>query len=70
MELKFSDRLKELRHEKGLNQIELAKQLGVSNGIISLWENNLREPGMYSLVQIAAFFDVSVDYLVGLRDTP
>ncbi|MDY4676119.1 MAG: helix-turn-helix transcriptional regulator [Candidatus Borkfalkiaceae bacterium] len=70
MELKFSDRLKELRHEKGLNQIELAKQLGVSNGIISLWENNLREPGMYSLVQIAVFFDVSVDYLVGLRDTP
>ena len=70
MELKFSDRLKELRHEKGLNQIELAKQLGVSNGIISLWENNLREPGRYSLVQIAVFFDVSVDYLVGLRDTP
>ena len=70
MDVCFSDRLKELRHERGLNQIELAKQLGVSNGIISLWENNLREPGMYSLVQIAIFFDVSLDYLVGLTNNP
>lgn len=70
MELCFSDRLKELRHERGLNQIELAKKLGVSNGIISLWENNLREPGMYSLVQIALFFDVSLDFLVGLSNNP
>lgn len=70
MNLCFSDRLKELRHERGLNQIELAKQLGVSNGIISLWENNLREPGMYSLVQIAIFFDVSLDFLVGLTNNP
>ena len=70
MNLCFSDRLKELRHERGLNQSELAKQLGVSNGIISLWENNLREPGMYSLVQIAIFFDVSLDFLVGLTNNP
>ncbi len=66
MEKVFAERLKELRYEKGLNQVELAKQLGVSNGVISLWENGLREPGMYSLIQIARFFDVSIDYLVGL----
>ena len=64
----FSERLKDLRIEKGLTQIELAKNLGVSKGVISLWENSLREPGMYSLIQIAKFFDVSIDYLVGLAN--
>ena len=64
----FSERLKDLRIEKGLTQIELAKNLGVSKGVISLWENSLREPGMYSLIQIARFFDVSIDYLVGLAN--
>ncbi len=69
MEKCFAERFKELRCEKGLNQVELAKQLGVSNGVISLWENGLREPGMYSLIQIAKYFDVSIDYLVGLSNT-
>ncbi len=69
MEKCFAERFKELRYEKGLNQVELAKQLGVSNGVISLWENGLREPGMYSLIQIAKYFDVSIDYLVGLSNT-
>lgn len=68
MESKFAERLKELRIDKSLNQIQLASALGVSKGIISLWENGLREPGMYSLIQIAKFFDVSLDYLVGLTD--
>ena len=69
MEKCFAERFKELWYEKGLNQVELAKQLGVSNGVISLWENGLREPGMYSLIQIAKYFDVSIDYLVGLSNT-
>ena len=63
----FKDNLKYLRNEKGLGQVELAKKLGVSKGIISLWENGLREPNMYSLIDIANFFDVSIDYLVGIE---
>ena len=63
---KFKDNLKELRLEKKLGQIELANALGVSKGIISLWENGLREPNMYSLIMIAKFFNVSIDELVGL----
>ncbi len=61
-------RLKELRLEKGLNQIVLAKELQVSKGVISLWENGLREPTLSNLVTMATFFDVSLDYLVGLID--
>ena len=62
---KFKDNLKELRLEKKLGQVELAKAIGVSKGIISLWENGLREPNMSSLISLADFFKVSIDFLVG-----
>lgn len=67
MENIFRYRLKELRAEKEIGQVELAKILGVSKGVISLWENGLREPGMNSLILIAKYFNVSIDYLVGLE---
>ncbi len=63
----FKDNLKTLRQEKKLGQVELAKILGVSKGIISLWENGLREPNLYSLIVLAQFFNVSIDELVGLN---
>lgn len=62
----FKDNLKELRTERGIGQVELAKAINVSKGIISLWENGLREPNMSSLIALAKFFDVSLDELVGL----
>ncbi len=64
----FSERLKELRLDKNLGQIELAKSLNVSKGIVSLWENNLREPKLSNLITISRFFGVSIDYLAGLED--
>ncbi len=66
-ENKFKDVLKELRTERNLGQVELAKAIGVSKGVISLWENGLREPTMYSLISLAEFFNVSIDELVGLK---
>ena len=66
MENIFGERLKELRREYGVGQVELAKSIGVSKGIISLWENGQREPTMSNLVSLAKYFGVSVDYLVGL----
>lgn len=67
MKNSFGSNLKNLRQELGLGQIELANQLGLSKGIISLWENELREPSMSSLILLAKFFNVSIDYLVGLE---
>ena len=52
---RFKDNLKELRLEKELGQVELAKAIGVSKGVISLWENGLREPNMNSLIMLAKF---------------
>lgn len=68
MENVFSERLKELRQEKGIGQVELSERLNMSKGIISLWENGLREPTMSSLIALADYFDVSIDYLAGRKD--
>lgn len=68
MKNKFKDNLKSLREDKGIGQVELAKKIGVSKGTISFWENGLREPTMSSLISLSQFFDVSIDYLVGLKD--
>ena len=68
MENVFCERLKELRMEKGVGQIELSKAINVSKGIVSLWENGLREPKLSNLISLALFFGVSIDYLVGLHD--
>lgn len=63
----FLQNLKLLRLEKNLGQVELAQKLGVSKGIISLWENGQREPTMQYIIKIALFFDVSADYLLGIE---
>lgn len=63
----FKDNLKMLRKERGIGQAQLANTIGVSKGIISLWENGLREPNMSSLIALATYFNVSIDYLVGLE---
>ncbi len=64
----FKENLKQLRIEAKIGQVELAQRIGVSKGIISLWENGLREPNMSSLIALANYFGVSIDYLVGLED--
>ncbi|MCM1545849.1 MAG: helix-turn-helix domain-containing protein [Clostridiales bacterium] len=64
----FSENLKRIRTENGVGQTELAKGINVSKGIISLWENNLREPKLSNLIALAKFFNVSLDYLAGLSE--
>ena len=64
----FCERLKELRLEKNLSTIQLAKELNVSDSTITRWENNLRVPSIDNLYNIARFFKVTADYLIGLED--
>ncbi len=64
----FSKRLRMLRMEKGMKQSELAEALHFSQGMASAYENG-REPPFDVLVQIANYFDVSADYLLGLTST-
>ena len=59
------DRLKELREEKSLNQQGLAMKLNVSQSTVSYYETGERKPDLDALIQLADFFDVSMDYLTG-----
>lgn len=62
---KFKERLRELRKERGLSQIQLAEKLGVDFRTISNWENGVRKPDIDMLVIVADFFEVSTDFLLG-----
>ena len=64
----FGERLKQLRKEKNLGQIELAKRLQVGKSIISLWETDQCEPTLSKLIILAKFFCVTIDYLAGLEE--
>lgn len=68
MNTTFAENLKDLRAESEISQSRLAKKMNVSQSLISLWENGLREPTLSNLVALADIFDVSLDYLAG-RDT-
>lgn len=61
-------RLKELREERRLNQEGLALKLNVSQSTISAYEIGERTPDLETLIAIANFFNVSLDYLAGLSD--
>ena len=64
----FCERLKELRLEKGLSTIEVAKAIDVSYTSIIRWEKEERIPSIEQLKALAIFFKVSSDYLLGLED--
>lgn len=64
----FSQRLKELRMERSLGQVALAESIGVSKAVVNMWETGKREPSMTSLIALANFYGVSIDYIVGLTD--
>lgn len=64
----FGQRLRYLRQEKNIGQIQLAKELEVGKSIISSWELGICEPTLSRLIAIAKYFGVSIDYLAGLED--
>ena len=61
----FGEILASLREERGIYQKELAAILKVSVGTISNYENNIHFPDQEALIQLADFFGVSTDYLLG-----
>jgi transcriptional regulator with XRE-family HTH domain len=66
----FSKRFKELREKKGLSQEALAERLKIPRSTVTNYENSDdRMPRQHRLSEIADFFGVSVDYLIGRADT-
>ncbi|PQD95777.1 transcriptional regulator [Pradoshia eiseniae] len=64
----FGSRLKELRKEKRLSQEELGTIIGVAQSTLGSYERETREPSIEGLLQLAHYFEVSVDYLLGNSD--
>lgn len=60
-------RLKKLRLNKNLTQQQLGKLLSVSGQTILNWENDITYPSVKKLIELASFFDVSIDYLLDFK---
>ncbi|WP_458408105.1 helix-turn-helix domain-containing protein [Anaerotignum sp.] len=68
MELLFAKRLRELRKERGLSQVELGERLGYGYTAISSYETGRNEPSYTDLIRICEILDVSADYILGISD--
>ena len=68
--MNFYQRLKDLREDAELNQSEMAKILGTSQQQLSRWEIGEQEPKISWYIKYAKYFNVSIDYLAGVIDTP
>ena len=63
-------RLKELREKRGISQVTLASALNLNQNSISRYETGEREADYATLIAIADYFGVSVDYLLGRTENP
>lgn len=57
--------LSKLRKNKGLSQRAFANAFGISSGAVAMWETNKRLPDIETLIRLAEFYDVSLEYLLG-----
>ena len=64
----IGERIKELRMELGLSQAKLGDALAVSQDTISLWEKSKALPNTEYIILMCKVFDVSADYILGLKD--
>ena len=70
MELSIPERLKDLRVERGLTLEQLAEQTHLSKSALGSYEgDNFKDISHYALIELAKFYEVSVDYLLGRSQT-
>ena len=63
-------RLKQLRRQRGISQLKLAMDLGLTQNSISRYESGEREADYQTLIRLADYFNVSVDYLLERTENP
>lgn len=66
----LAKRLRECRKKTGLSQIKVAIYCDITENAYQNYELGIREPRVSILLRIARFYEVSIDYLVGLTDDP
>lgn len=70
IDMQFNDRLRALRQDKDLTQNALSKLLSIDRKTLSNYETGYRTPSIYLVVKMANYFEVSVDYILGITDIP
>lgn len=63
-------RLKDVREDRDLKQADIAKLLNTTQEQISKWENGIQLMGIDKYMVLAEYYNISIDYLCGLVDTP
>lgn len=63
-------RLKDLREDKDLNQTEIGRILGTSQKQYSRWETGETEIPFHCVIKLAKFYNISIDYIAGITNTP
>lgn len=63
-----TERLKELRTQRRIYQREIAEYVGITVRAYQFYESGRSEPNIKTLIALADYFDVSIDYLVGRSD--
>ena len=66
----MQNRLKELRKSRGHTQIYVQMQTGIEQALLSKFENGERVPPTETLIRLAEFYDVSMDYIMCRTDRP
>ena len=61
-------KIKELRTEKGVSQATVAEAVGVNKRAVIFWEQGVNEPKASYIARLATYFEVSSDYLLGLKE--
>ena len=64
------ERIKEIREQKGLSLPEVARVLNVSEKRLYEWECGRGAMPTHCYIKLAVFYDLSLDYISGLNDTP
>ncbi|MBE6913191.1 MAG: helix-turn-helix transcriptional regulator [Ruminococcaceae bacterium] len=68
--MNYFKRLKDLREDKDLTQADIADLLGTTRQQIGKWENGVQMMGVDKYIKLAEYYNVSVDYILGLTDIP
>lgn len=68
MRYSIKDRIKELRLENKMNQSELAQKCNVKQSCVSKWERGETLPDADMIIILVEIFNVSADYLLGIKD--
>lgn len=62
------EKIKTLRINSGMSQVQLAERLGITKSAVNAWENGTNSPSLTYVIKLARIFGVSTDYLLGVNE--